>query len=98
MKYIIHRTSKKLIFRRKRDDDMMELKHIDPKDLIFENKPLKDRINTKLTLQDTDWMNYVLQAVFRTKEQGVLEVKFEFFGAVDSEMSVVRIEGEGKRR
>lgn len=97
MKYIIHR-QESLLFRRKKDDNMMELKHIDPKDLIFENKPLKDRINTKLTLQDTDWMNYVLQAVFQTKEQGVLEVKFEFFGAVDSEMSVVRIEGEGKRR
>lgn len=97
MKCIIHR-QESLLFRRKKDDNMMELKHIDPKDLIFENKPLKDRINTKLTLQDTDWMNYVLQAVFQTKEQGVLEVKFEFFGAVDSEMSVVRIEGEGKRR
>ena len=39
---------------------MNELKHIYTDDLTFENKPLKDRINTKLTLQDTDWMNYVL--------------------------------------
>ena len=53
---------------------MNELKHIDAADLIFENKPLKDRINTRLTLQDTDWMNYVLQVVFRTKNQGVLKV------------------------
>lgn len=67
-------------------------------DLTFENKPLKDRINTKLTLQDTDWMNYVLQAVFRTKKQGVLKVKFEYSGVVDSEMRVIRIKGKRKRR
>lgn len=77
---------------------MNELKHIYTDDLTFENKPLKDRINTKLTLQDTDWMNYVLQAVFRTKKQGVLKVKFEYSGVVDSEMRVIRIKGKRKRR
>ena len=77
---------------------MNELKHIDADDLIFENKPLKDRINTKLTLQDTDWINYVLQVVFPTKKQGVLNVKFKYSGVVDSEMRVIRIKGKRKRR
>lgn len=55
---------------------MIELGYIDKNDLIFENKPLKDRINTKLTLLDTDWMTYELEASFRTKTQGELNVRF----------------------
>lgn len=47
---------------------MRELKHIEVEDLIFENMPLKDRINTKLTLLDTDWMTYTLEASFHVKD------------------------------
>lgn len=67
---------------------MTGLKCIDKKDLIFENKPLKDRVNTKLILLDTDWMSYELEASFRVKTQGELNVRFVFFGAVESEMHV----------
>ena len=62
---------------------MIELGYIDKNDLIFENKPLKDRINTKLTLLDTDWMTYELEASFRTKTQGELNVRFTFCGVVE---------------
>ena len=48
---------------------MNELKCINKKDLIFENKPLRDRINTKLILLDTDWISYELEAYFRVKTQ-----------------------------
>ena len=70
---------------------MVELKPIDPKDLIFENIPLKDRINTKLTLQDTDWMNYILKAIFTTKRYGRFYVSFEFSGIQFSVMKVTLI-------
>lgn len=67
---------------------MIELRYIDKKELIFENKPLKDRINTKLTLLDTDWMSYELEASFQLKTQGELNVKFIYYGAAESEMHV----------
>ena len=74
---------------------MTELKCIDKNDLIFENKPLKDRVNTKLTLLDTDWMSYELEASFRVKTQGELNVKFTYYGAAEAEMHVDQ-KNEGK--
>ena len=71
---------------------MIELGYIDKNDLIFENKPLKDRINTKLTLLDTDWMTYELEASFRTKTQGELNVRF--CGVVEAEMYVKQVSNE----
>ena len=73
---------------------MIELGYIDKNDLIFENKPLKDRINTKLTLLDTDWMTYELEASFRTKTQGELNVRFTFCGVVEAEMYVKQVSNE----
>ena len=57
---------------------MIELGYIDKNDPIFENKLLKDRINTKLTLLDTDWMTYELEASFRTKTHGG-DIVLEFY-------------------
>ena len=37
-----------------------ELKKLEAEDLIFENIPFQDRINTELELKDYDWMNYTL--------------------------------------
>lgn len=69
---------------------MNELKCINKKDLVFENKPLRDRINTKLTLLDTDWMSYELEASFRVKTQGELDVKFTYYGSAEAEMHVTQ--------
>lgn len=65
-----------------------ELKKIEQKELIFENEPFKDRINTELELKDYDWMCYVLSTSFRTKTQGELKVRFEYSGITKSEMYV----------
>lgn len=65
-----------------------KLKKIAEEDLIFENVPFKDRINTELELRDYDWMTYVLSTSFRTKTQGELKVRFEYLGVVESQMYV----------
>ena len=67
---------------------MRELKHIEVEDLIFENMPLKDRINTKLTLLDTDWMTYTWEASFHVKDQGKLNIRFEYYGIQKSDLYV----------
>ena len=41
-----------------------------------------DRIFTKLTLDDYDWVNYRLEAVFPIKNEPTLYVKFEYNGSV----------------
>ena len=69
---------------------MRELKRIEVEDLIFENMPLKDRINTKLTLLDTDWMTYTLEASFHVKAQGKLNIRFEYYGIQKSDLHVTQ--------
>lgn len=69
---------------------MRELKRIEVEDLIFENMPLKDRINTKLTLLDTDWMTYTLEASFHVKAQGKLNIRFEYYGIQKSDLYVTQ--------
>lgn len=66
----------------------MNLKKIRSEDLIFTNEIEDDRTNTYLTLNDYDWMNYNLSTRFRTEEMGVLEVEFEYFGVITSQMNV----------
>ena len=66
----------------------MNLKQIRSEDLIFSNEIEDDRTNTYLTLNDYDWMNYNLSTRFKTEEMGVLEVEFEYFGIVTSQMNV----------
>ena len=66
----------------------MNLKKIRSEDLIFSNEIEDDRTNTYLTLNDYDWMNYNLSTCFKTEEMGVLEVEFEYFGIVTSQMNV----------
>jgi len=74
------------------------LKSIDVKDLIFTNELEDDRTNTYLQLNDYDWMYYVLNTRFRTENQGLLEVKFEYFGTTISTMQVIQNFNENKER
>lgn len=66
----------------------MSLKPIKSEDLIFSNALEDDRTNTYLYLFDYDWMQYTLTTRFKTEEMGVLNVKFEYFGATKSVMEV----------
>lgn len=73
------------------------LKEIKSNDLIFSNEIEDDRTNTFLTLNDYDWMEYILKTRFRTEEQGILEVEFKYFGMVFSTMKVTQsFNGETK--
>lgn len=74
------------------------LKSIDVKNLIFTNELEDDRTNTYLQLNDYDWMYYVLNTRFRTENQGLLEVKFEYFGTTISTMQVIQNFNENKER
>lgn len=64
------------------------LREIHKEDLIFSEEPENDRINTFLTLDDYDWMSYSLKTKFRTKEDGIIKVDFNYFGATRSLMEV----------
>ena len=64
------------------------LKPINAQDLIFSYDIGDDRTNTFLTLNDYDWMEYILSTRFRTEEQGILEVRFEYYGFVESSMFI----------
>ena len=66
----------------------MNLKEIKSEDLIFSEELEDDRVNTFLSLDDYDWMNYELRTKFKTKEQGVLQVLFRYFGMNESLMEV----------
>lgn len=69
---------------------MNNLKEIVAEDLLFTNNIEDDRTNTYLSLNDYDWMQYLLTTRFRTEEQGVLEIEFEYFGCTFSTMKVVQ--------
>ena len=56
-------------------DNTNVLHKIKSEDLIF-----SDDIETYLTLNDYDWMTYTLSTHFRTKDMGLLNVKFEYVG------------------
>lgn len=64
------------------------LTKIEAKDLIFTNEIEDDRINTFLTLNDYDWMDYQLKTRFNTENLGILDVIFHHFGLTTSVMIV----------
>ena len=66
----------------------MELPKLTSEDMRYENKYGYDRLYSELTLTDTDWMNYILKAVFTVRKYGRFYVTFEFFGAQTSIMKV----------
>ena len=66
----------------------MNLKKINSEELIFSNEIEDDRTNTFLHLYDYDWMDYHLKTRFKTKEMGVLEVTFEYYGFINSRMQI----------
>lgn len=65
-----------------------QLFFIKSEDLIFANEIEDDRTNTYLTLNDYDWMDYRLHTIFKTKEMGILDVEFKYFGMSTSIMNV----------
>ena len=50
--------------------------------------PCDDRLMTKLTLDDYDWMSYVFETFLPTKTQGFLSVKVDYTGFTISQMIV----------
>ena len=58
-----------------KDSKILDLQFVVMDDIVFKNIPFEDRINTKLTLSDYDWMNYVFETEFRTKNQGRLKLR-----------------------
>lgn len=66
----------------------MKLPQITPKQLIYKNIYGYDRLYSKLILSDTDWMTYILKAIFTVRKHGRFYVTFEFFGAQSSVMKV----------
>lgn len=78
-----------------KDSKILDLQFVVMDDIVFKNIPFEDRINTKLTLSDYDWMNYVFETEFRTKNQGRLKVEIKYYGSKESEMNVKRIDTIG---
>ena len=66
----------------------MKLPQITPKQLIYKNIYGYDRLYSKLILSDTDWMTYILKAIFTVRKHDRFYVTFEFFGAQSSVMKV----------
>ena len=64
--------------------ELEKIGKISENDLVFVDM---DRIFTKLTLDDYDWMNYRLACSFPLKT-GILEVEFEYIGAAFSYVKV----------
>ena len=52
--------------------------------------PCDDRLMTKLTLDDYDWMTYIFETWLPTKAQGMLYVKVEYVGTTSSMMIVTQ--------
>ena len=46
-----------------KDSKILDLQFVVMDDIVFKNIPFEDRINTKLTLSDYDWMNYVFELI-----------------------------------
>ena len=72
------------------------LNKIDKKDLIFSDTCEDSCTNTQLNLDDYDWMTYTLCTKFRTKEMGILYIKFEYCGFNESFMSVEQTTPDNK--
>lgn len=76
----------------------MNLEKIKSEDLIFSNDIEDDRTNTYLQLNDYDWMDYNLTTRFKTEKMGVLNVTFNYFGAVSSAMRVEQLLNDVRRK
>lgn len=69
-------------------ENKMSLKCIKEEELIFTDNLEDDRINTYLSLNDYDWMEYTLKSKFRTEVDGTLYVTFVYNGFMTSTMFV----------
>lgn len=52
------------------------------------SNPYDDDFVSELKLSDYDWMNYVLDAKFKTKNGDIFNIEFEYFGTTTSLMTV----------
>lgn len=66
------------------------LNKINKEELLFSGDCGDDRVNTKLILDDYDWMSYKLETAFRTEKLGTLAIEFEYFGFTTSSMKVTQ--------
>ena len=55
---------------------------------LTKTAPCDDRLITKVTLDDYDWMKYMFETWFPTKEQGFLYIKITYSGFIQSDMEV----------
>lgn len=69
----------------------MYLEKIKNKDVLHFDNPEYGGIGTCFCLSDYDWMSYKLTTRFRTEKTGVINVKFEYFGLIESTMTVIQI-------
>ena len=67
---------------------MNRLRHLTFDDILFTNNPNKDRITTKLSLDDYSWMYYTLSTIFYTKKNEIYNVCFAYDGFKNCEMTV----------
>lgn len=58
--------------------------------------PCNDRLMTKLTLDDYDWMTYTFEGWLPTKTQGLLYVKVEYVGTTSSTMTVTQYQNDNE--
>lgn len=59
--------------------------------LLFTGDIDDSQTNTFLTLDDYNWMSYKLVARLKTKEMGILDVTFSYFGLVTSTMEIKQV-------
>lgn len=53
-------------------------------------RPCDDRICTKLTLNDYDWMEYTFETQLPTVDQGMLSVKVVYYGLKESDCEITQ--------
>ena len=82
----------------KEDTPLKKLEKIIFKSETFDftmTKPCDDRICTRLTLDDYDWMEYKFETWFPTVKQGMLSVKVIYYGMNESDCEITqKIDGK----
>lgn len=66
------------------------LSTVDEKDVV------DGKLDIHLRLDDCDWLNYKLKTMFTTKDQGILNIEFEYCGANESVMRVGQLKDDKK--
>lgn len=72
---------------------LIDRTHIYPiakKELLFDDEHGEETLNTKVILDDYEWVDYKMLAHFTTKKQGNMSVLFNFYGFKDATMFVAQ--------